>query len=154
MVFEAAFNAAFEAVKELWNHFATWLNDKLTFDIDAINIAGKEVFGGATVTLGKIPTFSTGGFVEDGLFMANHNEIVGQFENGRSVVANNQQITDGIAIAVQNANSEQNTYLREMVGLLEIIKERCGITDDEIFNGVRRSQARFYKQTGKPGLIF
>ena len=28
------------------------------------------------------------------------------------------------------------------------------IGDDEIFNGVRRSQARFYKQTGKPGLIF
>lgn len=47
--------------------------------------------------------FATGGFPEDGLFMANHGELVGQFSNGRTAVANNEQITEGIASAVYDA---------------------------------------------------
>ncbi len=47
--------------------------------------------------------FATGGFPEDGLFMANHGELVGQFSNGRTAVANNEQITEGIASAVYGA---------------------------------------------------
>ena len=47
--------------------------------------------------------FATGGFPEDGLFMANHGELVGQFSNGRTAVANNEQITEGIADAVYGA---------------------------------------------------
>ncbi len=50
----------------------------------------------------KLPHFS-GGFPEDGLFMANHNELVGQFSNGKTAVANNEQITDGIERAVTRA---------------------------------------------------
>lgn len=44
--------------------------------------------------------FASGGFPEDGWFRASHGEIMGQFDNGKSVVANNKQITDGIAQAV------------------------------------------------------
>lgn len=44
--------------------------------------------------------FEKGGFPEDGWFRANHGEIMGKFDNGQSVVANNQQITEGIAQAV------------------------------------------------------
>ncbi len=47
--------------------------------------------------------FATGGFPEDGIFMANHNELVGQFSDGRTAVANNQQITQGIYTAVLQA---------------------------------------------------
>lgn len=50
-----------------------------------------------------IPAFATGGFPEDGLFMANSNELVGQFSNGRTAVANNEQITTGIASGVYEA---------------------------------------------------
>ena len=64
---------------------------------------GQTVFSGATINLGKIPTFQTGGFPEDGLFMANHSELVGQFNNGKTAVANNEQITKGIAEAVYPA---------------------------------------------------
>ena len=35
--------------------------------------------------------------------MANHGELVGQFSNGRTAVANNEQITEGIANAVYDA---------------------------------------------------
>ena len=50
--------------------------------------------------------YATGGFVEDGLFMANHNELIGSFSNGKNVVANNQQITQGIYQAVLQAMRE------------------------------------------------
>ena len=92
-----------DALKELWNGVAEWFNEKLTWDIEPIRIFGKTVFEGATINLGRLPTFATGGFPEDGLFYANHSELVGQFSNGRTAVANNQQITDGIAKAVYPA---------------------------------------------------
>ena len=43
-----------------------------------------------------IPQYAIGGFPEDGLFMANHSELVGKFSNGKTAVANNAQITQGI----------------------------------------------------------
>lgn len=56
-----------------------------------------------TVSIPRIPAYSVGGFPEDGLFYANHSEIVGKFSNGRTAVANNEQITQGIADAVYPA---------------------------------------------------
>ncbi|MGN1118995.1 MAG: hypothetical protein ACI4Q4_01480, partial [Oscillospiraceae bacterium] len=47
--------------------------------------------------------YATGGFPEDGLFFANHNEIVGQFSNGKTAVANNAQIVEGISEGVYEA---------------------------------------------------
>ncbi len=49
--------------------------------------------------------FKTGGFPEDGLFMANHGELVGGFSNGKTAVANNAQIIDGIEGGVERAVS-------------------------------------------------
>lgn len=56
-----------------------------------------------TKLINSLPTYQTGGFPEDGLFMANHNEVVGRFSNGKTAVANNEQITQGIANAVYPA---------------------------------------------------
>ena len=47
--------------------------------------------------------YAQGGFPEDGLFFANHGELVGQFSNGKTAVANNEQITEGISTAVYDA---------------------------------------------------
>ena len=52
------------------------------------------------------PSFATGGFPEDGLFYANHNELVGSFSNGKTAVANNMQIVDGIKQGVKEAMVE------------------------------------------------
>ena len=48
-------------------------------------------------------SFASGGFPEDGLFFANHNELVGQFSNGRTAVVNNDQIVAGIQGGVASA---------------------------------------------------
>lgn len=53
-----------------------------------------------------LSTYATGGFPEDGLFFANHSELVGKFSNGKTAVANNEQIVEGIKRGVSEAMSE------------------------------------------------
>ena len=88
------------------NAFIAWLNSYLVISIPAIDVAGKEVFEGASfkiATIPSIPTFKDGGFIEDGLFTMNRGEIAGKFAGGKSVVANNQMIVEGIATGVYEA---------------------------------------------------
>ena len=101
-----AFDAAVDAVKQIWNKFANWLNSKLKLTIPPIKVLGFTLFGGTTLDLGKIPTFQTGGFPEDGLFAANHNELIGKFSNGKPVVINNNQIVDSVSQGVKGAVTE------------------------------------------------
>ena len=70
---------------------------KSFFDGLNIKTAGLSFGAGAGLQLGfETKAYATGGFPEDGLFFANRNELVGQFSNGRTAVANNEQITTGI----------------------------------------------------------
>jgi hypothetical protein len=48
----------------------------------------------------KFTRFAQGGFIEDGVFTMNQNELAGKFNNGKSVVANNQQISEGFAKSI------------------------------------------------------
>lgn len=89
------FRRAKEAIKKEWNEIANTLN-------------GNHQVGGGSMKI-NLPTFARGGFPEDGLFMANHNELVGKFDNGRTAVANNEQITTGIANAVYSAIMSANS---------------------------------------------
>lgn len=65
-----------------------------------------------------IPKYSVGGFPEDGLFMANHNELVGTFSDGRTAVANNLDIQKGIEEAAYRGFSRANMENREQENLL------------------------------------
>ena len=49
-----SFNAAIDGIKRLWNEFANWLNEKLTFTIDPVTIMGQTVYEGGEISLGKI----------------------------------------------------------------------------------------------------
>ena len=51
----------------------------------------------------KMQTFKTGGLVEDGLFQMSKGELIGNFSDGTTVVANNQQIVEGIKQGVYTA---------------------------------------------------
>lgn len=85
------FEDAKNAIKGVWNSIADKLN-------------GEHEIGGGKFNI-NLPKFAYGGFPEDGLFMANHNELVGQFSNGKTAVANNAQIVQGISAGVYNAVS-------------------------------------------------
>ena len=69
----------------------------------AAKVVGANWNGVSLVPKVHIPRLASGGIFprgEDGMAFINHNELVGKFSNGRNVVANNQQITDGIRDAV------------------------------------------------------
>lgn len=91
----------------LFNRFIGWLNDKLNISWDGLSILGKEIFPGGSIQLFTIPlipnVYKEGGFIEDGLFTMNQGEIAGKFNNGKSVVANNEQIISGISQGVYDA---------------------------------------------------
>ena len=95
-VFGNAFRQAINIMMNLWKQFATWANQNMKMKV---NMRGKEVTGVDV----EIPQYATGGFPEDGLFQANHGEMVGQFANGKTAVANNEQIVEGIRQGVYDA---------------------------------------------------
>lgn len=75
----------------------------------AAKVAGANWNGVSLVPKVHIPRFASGGIFprgEDGMAFINHNELVGKFSNGRNVVANNQQITEGIKQAVMEGMAQ------------------------------------------------
>ena len=150
--FEKAFNNAISAIKTIWNKFADSLNAKLSFTIEAFNnpFTGQKMWNDINVNLGKIPKFATGGFPEDGLFYANHNELVGKFSNGKTAVANNDQITSGI---------EQASYRGMARALAEHSGNGGNVTvvlqgdADGLFRVVQNKANNYARQTGQPAFI-
>ncbi|MBR1631557.1 MAG: hypothetical protein IJ680_06835, partial [Paludibacteraceae bacterium] len=88
-----------------------------------------------------VKAYATGGFVEDGLFFANHNELVGQFDNGRTAVANNEQIVAGIQagvyLAVRDAMRDSGGQTVQLVG-----------DASKLFKMVRGQAQQFRRSTG------
>ena len=108
-----------------WN----WLKK----EINSLSIEIPEWLGGGTLGFNlemskhvTIPRFADGGFPETGeLFVAREAgaEMVGSIGR-RTAVANNDQIVSGIANGVAEANSEQNSLLREQNNLLRALLEK------------------------------
>ena len=112
------------SIQKVWNELTGWLSgswDKLKtwweqrslpswhISLPHISVDWQEAgdlakfFGFSRVPSLRVDWFANGGFPEDGLFMANHGELVGKFSNGRTAVANNDQIVEGIRQGVYDA---------------------------------------------------
>lgn len=96
----------------------------------------------------RIPrAYATGGFPEDGFFFANHNEMVGKFSNGKTTVANNEQITQGIKQAVIEGMSEvfANANIGQQNGNIVV-----QIDGQEVFRTTQRYANQYTAMTGQP----
>lgn len=142
------FNNAIAGAKQIWNSFANWLNQYLVWDIPDFKL-GNMTFEGGRIVLGQLPTFETGGFPEDGLFMANHGELVGQFSNGKTAVANNAQIVEGIKAGVYDAVVAAMRDTRGNGGTVRVVGDSQGI-----FNLVREAADEYFETTGEPAFTF
>ena len=99
-------------------------------------------------SFGETPKYASGGFPEDGFFYANHNELVGQFSNGRTAVANNEQIVEGISNGVSQANEETNSLLRENNRLMrQLLSKDSTIDVSTIASAFNRQNRRDGKVT-------
>lgn len=90
--------------KEIWSNWAS--NDWAKSSWSGFKNSFSGLFKG----------YATGGFPEDGFFFANSGEMVGQFSNGRTAVANNDQIVTGITQGVYNAMMAYNAQTRGQGG--------------------------------------
>ncbi len=150
-----SFKAGVESAKKLWSDFAKWLNEKLVLKIDTSTLIGKGIMaslgGASSIALGKIATFQTGGFPEDGLFMANRGELVGQFSNGKTAVANNAQIVAGIEGGVERAVVRVLApYLADIAESSRITANKnFGISQRSVFEATRREANNYTMQTGR-----
>jgi len=106
-----AFDKALSWCKQKWQSMQTWFSS-----LDVNVSTSWDLMTGRSYS-----TFATGGFPEDGWFRASHGELIGKFDNGQSVVANNQQITEGIRNAVYDAMMSANNNNREEQLLEELI---------------------------------
>lgn len=157
---------------DAWKKAKTWWDKNVKLKIPKLNfqVTYKSPSGAIQKAIVKalslkgwpsLQFFANGGFPEDGTFRASHGEIMGRFDNGKSVVANNKQITDGISAAVYQGNRENNALLRQEIQLMqrqnellsELLKKETGISAREIFESVRTSAYEYNRRTGNPAFI-
>ncbi|MBQ2902412.1 MAG: hypothetical protein IJE49_11285 [Agathobacter sp.] len=140
-----------------WNSLVKALN-KFSIDIPSWvpEIGGKK-FGiniktASTIT---IPRFASGGFPEDGWFRASHGEIMGRFDNGQSVVANNMQITEGIARGVREAVS--GVLIPYLADIADSSRRTANkdftVASRDVFEAVRAESSNYTRRTGELAFI-
>lgn len=136
-----------DKVTSIVRNVATKIVDTLNKFITAIN-----KLPGVEVNLIPYPTFAQGGFPTQGqMFVAREAgpELVGTI-GGRTAVANNDQIVEGITAGVEYANARQNALLVEQNSLLRqlLAKEfTAEVTTSSIANGLNRKNIRDGKVT-------
>jgi hypothetical protein len=141
-----AWNNAIAAIKQIWNRFANWINDKLNFSWEPVTVAGIQLAPGGSISLGKIPTFETGGYVPSRytMFMAGENgvpEIAGTV-GGKTAVAGGMEIT-GIKDAINTTAEAQMRMMQQEIDLLKqlLVKETSvNIGDRDIARASLRGQ--------------
>ena len=127
---------------------AGWVNAALDWIrplLEAIDrvvgfFGGHSNLGGAHINVPAPAAYATGGFPEDGLFFANHSELVGQFANGQTAVANNEQIIAGIREGVYEAMMSANSGRSNEV--------KVYLDGKQISNAVSRNQRNTERATG------
>ena len=143
-----AWNNAIAAIKQIWNGFASWMNDALKISWDGIKnpLTGNTIIEGGTITLGKLPMFETGGYVPSRytMFMAGENgipEIAGTV-GGKTAVAGGVEIT-GIKDAINTTAEAQMRMMQQEIDLLKqlLVKETSvNIGDRDIARASLRGQ--------------
>lgn len=134
------------------NGVLTWMRD--------LEILGIQPFSGIkTISIPQIPLLAEGGFPQQGqMFIAREAgaEMVGSI-GGKTAVANNDQIVDGIAGGVADANAEQNAILREQNNLLRKLLDKdttvtTVVSTGDVIDGFRRKNRRDGKTTVPVGV--
>lgn len=96
----------FSGVKSSIDGIVRSLDNLFKYNNKRFNITTGTKYMGYQSLLDRAPHFASGGFLEEGPFYMNRGEIVGKFSNGKTAVANNQQITEGIKQAVMEGMAQ------------------------------------------------
>lgn len=94
--------------------------------------------------------YATGGFPEDGWFRATKGEYLGQFDDGTSYVANNRQVTDGVAQGVKSGVESAIQPIITRLNALEMSNKQQTVVVQSILDGrvVAKSVNTYNKRSG------
>lgn len=155
-----AFNAVLGGIETAINWIVGGINKIIKGFNKVVSWAAKvaEVDWGGVDTVpevhfSRIPAYATGGFPEDGWFRASHGEIMGKFDNGKSVVANNEQITQGIADAVYPAVYNAVSAAMKNNNGSNVTFSVEG-DPNGIFKVTQKKANEYYRRTGNPAFEF
>lgn len=144
-------NSLISKMETFTNRCRTALNDLLSDFASAmksVSVSSEGTVSYNRISSVTIPRFAMGGFPEHGqMFIAREAgpEYVGSLGN-RTAVANNDQIVEGIRAGVEDANTEQNTLLREQNELLRELIQKSGTYLDG--KQLKRSVDRANRESG------
>lgn len=151
-------------VQSAWYNMKRWWNN-LSLSFPQIKLPHFTVSGGVAPYgiggKGSLPSVSVsfyknGGFPDADLFFANENgvpELVGTM-NGKTAVASGHEIT-GISDAVYSTGQTEAKLLERAVTLLDAISQKeFGISADEVFSSVRRSDRDYARRTGNSAFVY
>lgn len=98
---KTTFKGAINGVISQFNKFAGWINDRMKFSWDGLEVGGKKIFGGGSVQLAKVPTIpalANGGYVA-----ANTPRLalVGDNKREGEIIAPESKIAEAVAAAMQ-----------------------------------------------------
>ena len=96
----------FSSVKSSIDGIVCSLDALFKYNNKRFNITTGTKYMGYQSLLDRAPRYASGGFIEEGPFYMNRGEMVGKFSNGKTAVANNQQITEGIKQAVMEGMAQ------------------------------------------------
>ena len=156
--FKDAFKAAANGAIGFLNNVIGGIEDMVNNAIQALSKMANLInkipnvniqFDAPHISFPKIPQFEVGGFPEDGLFMANHNELVGQFSNGKTAVANNEQIIEGIRRAAYEGMKQA---LAESNGTNVTFKVEGD--PNGIFKVVQEESDSYFRRTGNGAFAY
>ena len=83
------------------------------------------------------------------MFFANHDELVGQFSNGKTAVANNAQITEGIKQAAYEGMLMAMSQSSNNTNVNVVLQGDA----DGLFKVVQNKANNYTVQSGKPAFL-
>ncbi len=137
----------FDSLKSSINGVKSSLDALFTYNNKKFNITTGNKYVGYKSLLDMAPKgYATGGFPngEDGLFYANHNELVGKFSNGKTAVANNEQITEGIKRAVVDGMMQvaMATSTQSSTNAAPIIENTFKVDSETLYRMTQKGKAK------------
>lgn len=141
------FNQALKNIQNGVNSTISSFNNVMTSQ----GMNGMPSVTAGTISHVGIPSFNAGGMPEDGLFFANSSELVGRFDNGRTAVANNEQIQSGIRESMREALIDTlGAYLSRITDNTEKIAEK----DNRTFLDSRELVKELDRRRSRNGFSF
>jgi len=113
----------------------------------AAKITGDDYTAIASIQHVSLPRLANGAVIPPNKeFMA----ILGDQTSGTNIEAPLDTIVDAFKMALsENDSTTMMNLMAQQVELLSVIADKCGITDRQIFNSVRKSASQYTKMTGQ-----